>query len=403
MTTLSSSCKQNLDEFIDAALKTKKTPGFILGVTNVDGEIYFHGGGPKVVNDDASGEINQDSVFWLCSQTKLIASLAGLILIEQGKISMDTPVADYFPQLRNPVIVDSTSPQTTFRPATAVMTVKHLLNFSSGLFYGDRPDSDGSLPPPYTSKEMHAAEDPYSAWFQTLKGDLPGVPLKFEPGTDFVYGWSADVLGFLVEKVTGQTLEEFLQEHIFKPLGMETSFYLTPNLRERLVDLACRAKDGSLSPWAGQLKIIEQDPARVQLHLGGVGLYGSVRDYLKLLRHLMQLKVENPILRRETVAEMFVPALPEAGEKAISAFLAAPNWGPGAQWGTATGLTTQDWPNRRKKGSAFWGGWAGTEYFIDPTSGIAAVLGIQVSPFGDQELWNLWPKLEASLYSALVI
>lgn len=80
---------------------------------------------------------------------------------------MDTPLADYFPQFRNPVIVDSTtSTQTTFRYATTAVTVKHLLNFSSGLFYPDSPD--GSLRKGYSSKEMHADEDPYSAWFRTI-------------------------------------------------------------------------------------------------------------------------------------------------------------------------------------------------------------------------------------------
>ncbi|KDR77244.1 hypothetical protein GALMADRAFT_246540 [Galerina marginata CBS 339.88] len=383
-------------------LEAKKVPGFTLGISNIDEEIYFDGGGSNIVDDPTSGEINPDSVFWICSQTKLIAHLAALKLIDQGKITTETPVGDYLPKFRNPVVVDRTStPKTTFRPARTVVAVKHLLNFSSGLFYPVVPGNLDGLNEGYYSKEMHAAADPVSAFFRIIMGDLPGVPLKFEPGTNFVYGWSSDVLGFLVEKVSGQSLEQFCKEHIFNPLGMKTSFYLTPELRQSLVDLAFREKDGSLSHWANQVNIIEQDPAKVRLHLGGIGMYSSMRDYLKLLRHLMQINagrsVKNAILKQETVRQIFIPTLPEAGSKSLSDF----NMVPGTQWGTALAIATQDWPRRRKKGSVFWGGWAGTSYFLDPTSGIAVVFGVQVTPSRDVEVTKVWLKLEALVYSAL--
>ncbi|PPQ75927.1 hypothetical protein CVT26_006379 [Gymnopilus dilepis] len=406
MTTLSSQGKQDLDNYINELLAAKRLPGFILGVSNTEEEIYFHGGGLRIVNDDASGQVNPDSVFWVCSETKLVTYIAALKLIEQGKLSKDTLVADYLPQLSNPVILDDVQNPKNFKPATTPIAVKHLLNHSSGLFYPLPPD--GSLNDGYTNKEMHAAEDPYAAWFKTIQGDLPGVPLKFEPGTDFAYGLSADVLGFVIEKVTGQSLEQVFQENIFKPLGMtSSSFYLTPNLRERLVNLTWREKDGTLVPFAGQVRIIEQDPAKVKLHLGGVGLYSTERDWLKLLRHILQIKtgkaVSNPILKKETVEEIWVPSLPETGEKTMSAFTDLPNWGPNTQFGTAMGLITKDWPNRRKKGTGFWSGWAGLEFFVDPGSGIALAFGIQILPWGDQELWKAWPKLESLVYSALAV
>jgi len=401
MTTLSPDGKRALDNFIKETLDAKKTPGFILGVSNIDDEIYFHGGGPSVVDDPTSGEINPDSVFWLCSQTKLIAALAALKLLDQGKITLDTPVENYLPELRNPVIVDQSSEkETTFTPAKTAITVKHLLNFTSGLFYPFSAENPFALPEAYYSKDMHAAADPVSAFFDIVKGGLPGVPLKFEPGTDFVYGWSSDVLGFLVEKISGKTLEEFCKEHIFNPLGMETSFYLTPELRRRLVDLSFREKDGTLSRWANQVKVIEQDPAKLKLHLGGVGLYSSMRDYLKLLRHLMQINagrsVANPILTQETVREIWVPALSETGAKSLSEMLKIPD----LQWGTAMAIASEDRPQRRKKGSVWWGGWAGTGHFIDPTSGIAVVIGFQIVP-DDVELMTASIALEAALYSAL--
>lgn len=402
MTTFSPDGERTIDNFIKDTIAAKKIPGFVLGVSNIEREIYFRGGGTNVVHDPSSGEVNPDSVFWICSQTKMIAALAALKLVEQGKISFDTPLSDYLPEFRNPIIVEKTSTQKTkFTPAKTVVTLKHILNFSSGLFYPVVREDLHGLSNGYASKEMHATQDPTSAFFRIVIGELPALPLKFEPGTDFVYGWSSDVIGFIVEKVSGQTLEQFCKEHITGPLGMESSFYLTPELKRRLVNLTFRDSNGGMNPWANQVNIIEQDPSKVRLHLGGVGMYSSMRDYLKILRHLMQINagrpVANPILKVDTVRQIFVPALSDKGSKSLSEFSMA----EGTQWGTALAICTQDWPKRRRKGSVFWGGWAGTSHFIDPTSGIAVVFGVQITPSRDLEVVQVWSKLEALIYSAL--
>ncbi|KAF4613164.1 hypothetical protein D9613_011100 [Agrocybe pediades] len=383
----------------EQAIKDKNLPSLTLGISNVDGEIYFNGGGPQLVNDPGSGEVNPDSVFWICSQTKMIASLALLKLVELGQVSYDTQVGDYLPQLRDPIIIKS---RKEFEPCKTPITVKHLLNFSSGLFYPASAEGPQALPVGYTDKDMHVAEDPIARFFRLVQRNLPGVPVKFEPGTDFVYGWSADIMGFLVEKVTKQTFEQFCKEHIFGPLNMDTSFRLTPELRRRLVHLAYRNPNSNgLDSFTTQMNIMEQDPSKVGLYLGGVGLYSSMRDYLKLLRHLMRinagLHVPNPILSTRTVREMFVPALTEKGSQSLSELVMA----PGTQWGTTMALVTRDWPKRRKQGSAFWGGWAGTQHFIDPASGIAVVFGVQVAPTADPLTSKLWLELEALIYSAL--
>jgi len=331
-----------------------------------------------------------------------------LKLVEQGKITFDTPVADYFPQFRNPIIVDrtdTTDPQkTSFKPAETVVTLKHLLNFTSGLFYPTGRKTAG-LSNAYSSKEMHLSEDPTSKFFRIIIGELPGLPLKFEPGTDFVYGWSADVAGFLVEKISGQTLEQFCKEHFFDPLGMKTSFFLTPDLKERAVNLTYCDENGILHPWSNQLEIIEQDPTKVRVFLGGVGLYSSMRDYLKLLRHLMQIhagrEVHNAILKAETVHGIFVPALAEKGVKSLSESIMS----EGTSWSTALAVCTTDFAGGRRMGSAWWGGWASTRYFMDPATGIAVVYGTQETPNPTRivELYKVGQKLESTLYQGLKI
>ena len=130
-----------------------------------------------------------DSIFWLGGETKLVTSvrtvhllidsarivinffqLAGLILIEQGKLSMDTPLADYFPQLRNPIILDNVIYPTIYKPAETVLTVKHLLNHTSGLFYPKV--ADGTLGKPYTSKDVQTAADRYGSWFREIRVNI---------------------------------------------------------------------------------------------------------------------------------------------------------------------------------------------------------------------------------------
>ena len=170
------------------AVESVNIPGFNIGVSNVDEEIYFNGGGPHAVGDPTSPDVNPDSIFWICSQTKLITAvryvflhlvlrshlpsqLAALKLIEQGRVSYDTLVADYIPQLRNPVIVDESS--TDYKPAQTPITLKHLLNFTSGLFYP--PSTEASLDLGYTSKEMHVAEDPLSQWLNIVQVCCSGL------------------------------------------------------------------------------------------------------------------------------------------------------------------------------------------------------------------------------------
>jgi len=206
-----------------------------------------------------------------------------------------------------------------------------------------------------------------------------------------------------VEKVSEQTLEQFCKDHIFDPLGMKSSFFLTPDLKERAVNLAFRDGNGTLHPWANQLDIIEQDPTKVRFFPGGVGLYSSMRDYLKLLRHLMQInagrEVPNAILTAETVHDIFKPVLPEKGIKSLSEMIMSEN----TSWSTALAVCTTDLVGRRRKGSAWWGGWAGTAFVMDPTSGIAAVFGAQVAPTRDVELYKVGIKLESTLYQGLKV
>ncbi|KAJ7047147.1 beta-lactamase [Mycena alexandri] len=426
---LSAAQKGALDRILADAVASKITPALFLGVTTVDGPIYMHQAGTKLVDDPQSAAINEDTVFWLCSQTKLITTVH--CCPATGRARQDRARhagRKRPPELANPVVVGTDEdghPQT--RPATAKITLGHLLNHSSGLSYYNDPaltDANG-VAVPYSHNYK---DEDVSTFFKILKGSHPGVPLNFEPGTNFAYGFSTDCVGFIVERLSGKSLEQYFKDYIFTPLGITSaSFYLTPALKERLLPLSI-AKNGLLESWKGS-PLMPQDPADVRVHCGGVGIYMSQKDYLNLLRHLLQIKgsiplsylesvgridteiyvagsATAPILSPASVDSMFTPTLPQTSSTNLTNTLnfIDPHLGlpeGSAQFGRGLCVNMVDIPGRRRAGSGAWGGWANTSYFVDPTTGIAVVFGSQVIPTGDTTHKRLLGVLEREIYAAL--
>ncbi|KAJ6561998.1 beta-lactamase [Mycena capillaripes] len=419
--SLSAVQMEGLDRILSDAVASQTTGALFFSVTTADGPIYTRTLGTKLVDDLASGDIDEDTVFWLCSQTKLITTIAALQLIEQGKIALDTPVETILPELANPVVVKSLDeaglPATT-APAQGKITFGQLLNHTSGLDY-----SLNKMTPLFTMSMAYShsyKNEDVSVFFKILKGSLPAVPLKFEPGqtvstihiimanydaTSDIYGYSTDCAGFVVERLSGKSLEQYFQDHIFSPLGITSaSFYLTPPLKDRLLPLASRNKSGLVERRSG-LPVFDQNPAHVRVHLGGVGLYSSQKDYLTVLRHLLQIKAgraTNPILSRASVDSMFSPTLPPAGvatlNDSVSPHIGLPA-GAG-QFGRGLMVTTADVPGKRRSGAGGWGGWASTSFFVDPTTGVAAVFGMQVVRSVHDTHKRLFSVLEREVYKA---
>ncbi|KAJ6512870.1 beta-lactamase/transpeptidase-like protein [Mycena sanguinolenta] len=413
--TLSAVQTSALDSILTDAVASKLTPALFFGVTNAEGPLYLRTVGTKLVDDPASDPIDEDTVFWLCSQTKLITTIAALKLIEQGKIALDTPVESVLPELANPVIVtahDEAGHPTASTPAKGKILFGQLLNHSSGLDYsvdGTAPMTGPTLGMPVACSYTYKEGEGVQKFLEIMKGSLAGIPLRFEPGTNFAYGFSSDIAGFVIERLTGQTLEKYFQEQIFAPLGLtSTSFYLTPPLKERLLPLSYRSPNGTLERWNAP-HVVDLDPATVRVHMGGIGLYGSQKDYLTILRHLLQIQAgtaTNPILSRASVDSIFESTLPPAGADTLSGLMVwfSPHLGQlpdTAQFGRGVYVNTEDIPGKRRKGSGAWGGWASTSYFVDPTAGVAVVFGTQLVPTGDEMHDRKSDELERVLYSGL--
>jgi methyl acetate hydrolase len=214
-----------IDTSLRGAVERKDVPGVVALITDRKGLLYQSAFG---VADVASGRpLARDALFRIASMTKPITSVALMQLVEQGKISLDDPAEKYLPELKNPQVIESFNAATgdyKLRPASKPATVRHFLTHTSGLAY------------PFTS----------AIWrdFKPRAGETYafGGPMLFDPGERWHYSTSTDVVGRLVEVVSGQKLEDYFREHIFIPLKMSDTSYNVPEAKgPRLVAQQQRA------------------------------------------------------------------------------------------------------------------------------------------------------------------
>jgi methyl acetate hydrolase len=231
------------------------------------------------------------------------------------------------------------------------------------------------------------------------------TPLIFEPGTRWQYGTSLDWTGRLVEVVSGQTLEQYFQTNIFKPLGMQdTSFIVPAEKFDRLVSTWRRQSDGSLKEDPRNL------PAPPKFFNGGGGLSSTAGDYVRFMQMILrhgQGPGKEPLLRPKTVETMATNQIGELGAGRLKTF--RPNTSsdvdlhPGAtdKWGFGFLINTTAYEGGRSAGSLAWAGIENTFYWIDPHRGICAVILMQFFPFVDKEAVGLLGDFERAVYANL--
>jgi CubicO group peptidase (beta-lactamase class C family) len=322
---------------------------------------------------------------WIASCTKLLASICALQCVERGEITLDEDVARIVPELANKQVVslDASEPNGfKLTPADKPITLRMLLTHSSGSSYE------------WGAPELMAwrkVQPPVPAERKGKTVEVYGVPLLFQPGEGWVYGGGLDWAGEIVARLHKTTLGGYMQEHIFGPLGMDsTTFELDkrPDLKERVVKPGQRGKDGKLGAFAGDIF-----PGTVSDHSGGGGLWSCAPDYIKVLGDL--IKDEPTLLKRSTVVDML--AKPQFGPddnslkmlsagRAIIAANAAPSES-GVNYGLGGMALVKDSP-MLPAGSLTWGGLPNLKWFIHPELGVAAFYATQVMPFGDAK--NTW-------------
>lgn len=275
-------------------------------------EIFYHEDG--LADREEGIPIKRDSIFRLYSMSKPITAAAVMILLERGEIDLYEPVSNYLPGFKNQVVDVGGS----LVPAEREVTIKDLLSMTSGLVY----------------QENNKAGKGTEAFIEDIKSRLLGdspigtveamnklgrCALAFQPGSSWRYGTSADVLGAIVEVVSGKRFGEFLKEEIFEPLGMvDTGFWLPAEKRERLVKTYADNGKGDLELYTGNhLGIIHQMDRDPAFESGGAGLVSTIDDYAKFTTMLINGGSLNgsQILRNKTVKYLTSATLNDVQQK----------------------------------------------------------------------------------------
>jgi CubicO group peptidase (beta-lactamase class C family) len=312
------------------------------------------------VQDPATGApMRTDSIFRIYSMTKPVVSVAIMMLVERGQLLISDPVSRWLPEYAHPQVATAQG----LVPAQQAATVQDLLRHTAGLTYEFLGDSE--VQQQYNQHKLASRERNNEEFSHTLAS----IPLMFQPGSVWAYSRATDVLGRLIEVVSGQSLGDFLHAEIFEPLGMtDTGFWVLPEEEHRIAEPFAHDPDGGIP-----MKVIEprQVPA---LESGGGGLMSTALDYARFLQCLRNKGELNGVrlLSPHTVDYMTSDHL---GNIPADGTLLPPGHGFGLGFAVRTHLGLSPVPG--SVGLYYWGGIAGTTFFVDPALDMYAMLLIQ--------------------------
>ncbi len=332
---------------------------------------------------EAGRPMQTDSMFRLASATKAITSTAAMILYEEGRFLLDDPIGRYLPEFDREMQIVSDDGETLV-PATRPITIRHLLTHTSGLSYGFWNDE---LAPYYEEAGVSDGVGEGGITSAENSRRIASAPLKFEPGTAWHYSLSTDVLGRLVEVVSGQPLDEFLTERLFLPLDMlDTHFRVPATKRERLAAVYRHDDTGSLErvpdgiQREGAVLFAVDYPYNDDMRMlsGGAGLTSTVRDYSRFLQMILNGGTLDGrrILGRKTVELMTSNQTARLGE----GILTWHNSGWTLAFEIEDGPAATGLPG--SPGLVRWDGFYNTFYWVDAEEGLVAILFTQHFPFG---------------------
>ncbi len=373
---LSSQRLNRIAEIFNAKVREGEIPGYVALVARNGKIAYFKAHG--VQNPNTGKPMSRDSIFRIYSMTKPVTSVAAMILVEEGKIKLSDPVSKYLPELANlNVAVNADTAKTPSeiktRPARNPIRVVDLLMHTSGLTYAFfKPFPGGGA---VEQMYLESGVNDLDISNAELVTRISKLPLKFEPGTTWWYSRSTDVLGRLVEVVSGMTLGEFFEARISKPLGMrDTAFRVAPGKTTRFVDPFDDDKKGLILQYT--------NPTRpVKFEAGGQGLTSTVMDYARFLHMLLnggELDGKR-ILGRKTVELMTMDHVGQVYDR-------GPFYLPGQSHGFGLlGAVRTEGPRAPallnamdgSVGEYYWAGYAGTYFWVDPEEQLVAVYMMQ--------------------------
>jgi len=362
-----------IDELVQHYIDQKVIAGAVVCIAR-QGKIAYHKAiGMKNVAQNEP--LATDAIFRIASQTKAITSVAIMMLAEQGKLSVSDPVSKYIPEFANPTVLASFNAQdTTYttRPANGEITIKHLLTHTSGIQYGF---ADTTFAMIYAKAGVPDLAIIANTTIANKMQTLGGLPLKHDPGAQYSYGLSTDVLGRVVEVASGQSLAAYFKQHIFEPLGMaDTWFYLPEALASRLVTLYSETPEGIQpmpDPNDGVMSPDFPITGAKAYYSGGSGLSSTAKDYAVFLQMLTNGGVYNGnrLLKEATVQDMLTNQIDSLSLNK-------------GKFGYGFYLTVEDneYGMGRKVGRFAWGGAFNTIYWADPARQLVVTLMMQSYP-----------------------
>jgi len=320
--------------------------------------------------------VDADTVFRLYSMTKVIICTAAMILFERGKFLLNEPVYEYLPEYRDTqVFVTRPDGSVDVMKAKTPILIKHAFTMSCGLPYAHVDSPTGRE----MARVMEELRQKYGKYDIVTEAKAMGsVPVAFEPGTHWLYGYGHDIVAALIQVISGKTVGEFLQEELFDPLGMEDTGYRYRNgIEKRMAACYRRDESGNMEKTSTFFDIYHEPDAIYEA--GGAGLYSTVRDYLKFSQMLANGGVYNGkrIIGRKTIDLMRQNHLNEVQLKEFTnSYLAGYGYGLGVR----TLMSKAEGHSNGSIGEFGWTGMLGTYVSIDPEEKLSFVYMHQMIP-----------------------
>ncbi|HYW92604.1 MAG TPA: serine hydrolase domain-containing protein [Gammaproteobacteria bacterium] len=408
---------RRISAWMQDQIDRRRLAGLSVAVHRRGGTAFFDTAGD--MDREAGKPVDADTIFRIYSMTKPVTSVAAMMLYERGLFQLDDPLAWYLPEFRDMQVLtggDAGNPRT--RPARRSITIRHLMTHTSGLTYGFMRATAVDALHRRAGVDFGAAE---GADLAAMVRRLADLPLLCDPGSEWNYSVSTDVLGRLVEVLSGQSLDGFFREQILEPLDMrDTAFGVPPEKLERLAALyepedspglggigAAAPERAANPPPDRGLKLLEAPgrsrfAAPVGLFSGGGGLTSTMGDYLRFCRMLLgggELEGVR-LLSRKTVAYMSRNHLPgDMASMGQPRFSEMPYEGIGFGLGFSVVLDPAQAQTLGSAGEYAWGGAASTAFWIDPSEDLCVVLMTQLLP---SSTYPLRRELRVLTYQALV-
>jgi CubicO group peptidase (beta-lactamase class C family) len=381
-----------IDQVLQGYVVDGRLPGVIALVARDGKVVYRKAFG--YADAQAKTPLRPDAIERIASQTKAITSVGLMELYDQGKFQLDDLISKYLPAFAHPKVLASfNAKDTTFTtvPARSEITIRQLLTHTSGIGYAVIGSAEARAI--YAKAHVPSGVGSPAGTLATAIDALARQPLMNQPGERFNYGLSVDVLGRLIEVLSGQPLDQYLRAHVFEPLGMrDTYFYLPADRQSRLVPLYTEYQGRTVPmPTTGMLGLRPDFPNQPGTYFsGGGGLSSTIDDYAVFLQMLLNGGTYNGhrLLKPGTVALMTQNQIGDV-KQGLNKF------GLGFSIVTPAGAAQTG----QSVGSYEWGGAFGTDYWVDPKEKLVVLLYTQKFPHNNTP--DLVPRFRKAVYAAL--